>query len=228
MEGVIMLIGTEIANAYNSFISSLSPAVQNFLNIFFLILLITIYSIFIWKFYRFIATKNIIRLNLNQYNKSSSPVLTKILAGLFYFVEYIIILPFIIFFWFSIFTIFLIFLTEGIELPNIILLSAVIVGAIRMTAYYKEDLAKDLAKLIPFTLLAISMTKSGFFDFPAILSKFTQLPLFFANILSYLAIIIVLEIILRSFDLIFSLFGLEEEPIEESPEEENSENQELE
>lgn len=210
-----MLIGAEISNAYNSFISSLSPGIQNFLNLFFLILLITIYSIFIWKFYRFIATKNIIKLNLNKYNKSSNPKLTKILAGFFYFIEYIIILPFLIFFWFSIFTIFLIFLTEGTEVSNIILLSAVIVGAIRMTAYYKEDLAKDVAKLIPFTLLGISMTKAGFFDFPTILSRFSEIPLFFSNILSYLIIIIVLEIILRSFDLIFSLFGLEEEHAEE-------------
>src|SRR3989339_73649 len=96
---------------------------MDFINLFLLVLLIVIYSIFIWKFYRFISTKNLIELNLSQYNRSEHPVFTKLIAGTLYFVEYIVILPFLIFFWFITFAIFLIFLTEGFDVKAILMIS---------------------------------------------------------------------------------------------------------
>ena len=101
------LFSSEIVAAYNGFVATLPSWVQNFLTLFILVLIIVIYSIFIWKFYRFISKKNILQLNLNKYNKTEHPFLTKILAATFYFLEYIIILPFLIFFWFAVFTFFL-------------------------------------------------------------------------------------------------------------------------
>lgn len=127
-------------------------------------------------------------------------------------------MPFLVFFWFAVFTFFLVFLTEGLEIQTLLMISAVMVVAIRATAYYREGLSRDLAKLLPFTLLVVSMTEKGFFNFPEILTKITQLPSLFGSILSYLLFIVVLEIILRFFHFIFSLFGLEE-PEEEEDEE---------
>ena len=214
-EDVISNLGTTLSETYNLFVSSLPLFFQNFLNLLLIVLLVVAFSIFIWKFYRFISTKNLIQLNLNQYNRAEHPILAKLLAGAFYFFEYIIIMPFLIFFWFSMFTLFLIFLTESLEISSLILISAVIVAAIRMTSYYKEDLAKDLAKLIPFTLLAVSILNPKFFSIERIFNQFAELPNFFNEIFVYLIFIIILEIILRFFDFIFSLFGLEEIEIEE-------------
>lgn len=213
--------GATLVNLYNSFIAVLPPWLQTFVNLFLLVLVVTIYAIFVWKLYRFVAKKNLIELNLNQYNKSQKPFATKLTAGFFYFLEYIVILPFLIFFWFAVFTIFLILLTDGLVTSALLIISAVIIGAIRMTAYYKEDLSKDLAKLLPFTLLAISMTKAGFFNFERILTKLTEIPNFFGDILHYLLFIIVLEVILRVFDMIFSLFGVEEVQVDENQENQN-------
>ena len=120
-------------------------------------------------------------------------------------------MPFLIFFWFSIFTLFLIFLTENLEISSLLLISAVIISTIRMTSYYKEDLAKDLAKLIPFTLLAVSILNPKFFSIERIFNQFAELPNFFNEIFIYLIFIIILEMILRFFDFIFSLFELEKE-----------------
>jgi len=125
-------------------------------------------------------------------------------------------LPFLIFFWFGIFTLFLIFLTEGLDVQTILVISAVIIGAIRMTAYYKEDVSKEVSKLLPFTLLAVSMTKSNFFNFESILGKVSEIPEFYHYIIYYLAFIIVLEIVLRAFDMIISLFHLEEVAINDA------------
>jgi hypothetical protein len=209
-EGV-ELVGQTANEIYNHLISFLPEGVQNFISFFLLVIVIVIYSVFIWKFYKFVSKKNIFSLDLHQYNKSEHPLLARILGTFLYILEYIIILPIFIFFWFGIFAIFLTFLTEDLSVQSILLISAVVVGAVRMVSYYKEDLAKEIAKLLPFTLLAVSMTRADFFDFQRVLSNITQLPSFFGNILNYLIFIIILEIILRSFDLLFSRLEINED-----------------
>jgi len=207
-----------IVNLYKDFQEILPPWMKVFINLLLLVIIVVLYAIFFWKFYRFISKKNILELNLNQYNKSKHPFLNKIFASFFYFIEYILIMPIFIFFWFGIFTVFLILLTEGIEISTILIVSAVIVGAARMTSYYKEDLSKEISKLFPLTLLAVAMTTPGFFNFEKILERIAQIPSFTIEILYYLIFIIVLEIILRAFNIIFSLFevnSLDEENTEE-------------
>ena len=104
-----------------------------------------------------VAKKNILELNLSKFNKSEHAVISKIIGGLIYFLEYLIILPFVVFLWFGVFTIFLILLTDTLEVNTILVIGVVIVAAIRMTAYYKENLSKELAKLIPLTLLVVAI-----------------------------------------------------------------------
>ena len=211
---VVEEITSQLTEAYIGFISSLPLFFQNFFNLFFLALLIMIYAVFIWKFYRFIGTKNIFNLNLNKYNTAKHPSIAKLIAGFFYLLEYIILLPVIIFFWFSTFTIFLIFLTEDLKLIAILTISVTIIAAIRMCSYipnYGENIAKEIAKLLPLTLLAVSIVKSGFFDFERIIGQLSQIPGFFDVILNYLLFIIILEIILRVFEFIFSFLNLETE-----------------
>ena len=204
-------LGGEIFKSYSSLISILPAYWQLFVNLFLVIVLMLIYSIFVWKLYRFLARKNIFELNLNQYNHSEHPILAKSLAVIFYFIEYILIMPLLIFVWFSVFTLFLIFLTENLELKTLLLISAAIIATVRMTAYYHEDLSKDIAKLFPFTLLAVSVLNPTFFSVERIFNQFQQLPAFFHDISTYLVFIIGLEIILRVFESIFSMFRTQEE-----------------
>ena len=100
-------------------------------------------------------------------------------------------------------------------MQSLLIISVGIIWAIRMTSYipgYGEDLAKELAKLLPFTLLAISILNPKFFVSERIFSHFSELPEFFGEIIIYSLFIIILEMILRFFDFIFSLFELEEVP----------------
>jgi len=224
MAEVMGSFGAGLIVLYHDFIASLPPFAGNFFNFFILVLLIVIYSIFIWKFYRFIAKKNVLGLDLNKYNKSKHPIFTKLLAGALYFVEYIIILPFLIFFWFAIFTLFLIVLTQNQNVSQVLIISATVIAAIRMTSYYKEGLSQEIAKILPFTLLAISVLNPNFFleaqYIERIISQLSQIPNFFSQIAYYLVFIIILEVILRLFDFIFSLFKLEETPKTEKKKEE--------
>lgn len=203
-------LGAYIFNYYTAIISSLPSFAQTFIELFLIVLLIFFYSVFIWKLYRSISKKNFIELNLNQYNRSEHAFLAKTIAMFFYVIEYFLILPILIFLWFSMFTLFLIFLTNNLEIGALLIISAAIIAAIRMTSYYHEDLSKDLAKLFPFTLLAISILNPNFFSIERILNQFKEIPVFFNEILIYLIFIISLETILRFVDFIFSFYKLDE------------------
>ena len=116
---------------------------------------IAIYAILIWKFYKFLARRNIIELDLRKYNKTEHPTLNKMFASVLFLIEYIIILPLFVFFWFSILSILLLLLSKTQSVDQIVLVSAAIVAATRLTSYLSQDLSKDLAKMFPFTILAV-------------------------------------------------------------------------
>ena len=183
---------------------------------------IVLYAIFVFYFYRFLARKNIIELNLNQYNQYSSPTLVKIFAAIFYIVEYIILLPVLTFFWFSTLSILTLILAKGLEVDAILLITAALVTSVRITSYVSEDLAKDLAKMLPFTLLAIAITTSEFFNIPLFFDRISEIPTLFSNIPYYLLFIIGIELIMRIAEFLHSAFQEEEATEEESPSEENS------
>jgi len=147
--------GIFLSEFYHSFLGIMPGWMQTFVNLFLLVIVVFIYAVFVWKIHKLVAKKNIIELNLRQYNKSEHPFFTKLIAGVLYFAEYILIVPFLTFFWFAVFATFITLLTEDIPSATILLISAVTVGAIRMTAYYRENLSRELAKLLPLNLLAV-------------------------------------------------------------------------
>jgi hypothetical protein len=210
MAEVFKAVGDVLQTVYSSIIEVLPTSVQKFIAFFIIALGIVIYSIFVWKFYRSIAKKNLINLNLNKYNKSKHPQATKVIAAGLYLLEYALILPILIFIWFTVFTILLIFITEDLPIQTLLIIAATVIASIRMTCYYSQDLSKDIAKLIPFTLLATSLLSPQFFSVSRVFSMFSEIPSLFGEIGIYLFFIILLEVVLRGFDLFFSLFQLEE------------------
>lgn len=203
----------DIKEIYETLITSIPQPYAILLNLLVFTILITFYALFVWKFYRFLAKKDIIKLNLGQYNKTEHYGLKKFLAYVFYFIEYIIILPFVVFFWFTMLVVFLILLSKEQSVQSILIISAVVVASVRMTAYYKEDLSRDLAKMLPFTILTVFLLSPNFFSLPNVINQFLQIKVMLQNIPYYLIFIIILEIILRFFEMIFSNKGSEEEEI---------------
>lgn len=180
-----------------------------FANLLLLTILVAIYVIFIWRLHIFISTKNILRLNLNKYNRTKHPLLAKIVAGFLYFLEYVIILPILIFFWFMIFAVLLIFIARGMEPSSIILLSALTIAVLRIVAYipkYGESASAETAKIIPFTLLAIGFTEPLFFNTEEITARVFDIPQLFQGMSQYVFFIVVIELVLRSITFIVSIF----------------------
>jgi len=199
--------------------SSFMGIVQGDIGLVFTLLFFTavivIYSVFVYYFYKFLAKKNIIELNLNQYNRSEHPGAVKFFAAVFHIVEYLIILPVVTFFWFLVLSILILILAEGVTVSMALLISAALVASVRITAYVSENLSKDLAKMLPFTLVAIALTKPGFFDTTLLMTRIGEIPALFASIPYYLFFIIAVELIMRVFSFIGDAFKGPEEVMAE-------------
>jgi len=178
------------------------------------------YAIFVYYFYRYLAKKNLIDLNFEQYNQYSNPTLIKFFAVIFYIAEYIILLPILTSFWFTTFAVLILVLSEGIPAAGILLISAALVASVRITAYLSENLSKDLAKMLPFTLLAIAITKPSFFTINTLSLRIQEIPLLFSNIPYYFVFIVAVELTMRISEFIGNLFthseGIAEEIIEKA------------
>jgi len=184
---------------YNQFSGIIPGQYQVFYSVAVFTILLGLIAIFIWKFYRFFARRDILELNLSQYNKSEHPFWNKLIAVLFFFLEYILILPILTFFWFLFMAAFILILAKGLGTQQILLTAAAIVGAVRITAYFHEDLSKDMAKMFPFTILAIFLVNREGINIGEIIGKAFQVPSLFTHVLSYLIFLMALELVLRFF-----------------------------
>jgi len=230
MTEVFQSISNVLIDAYNALLAAVPQSVQQFILFFGIALFIVVSALLIYLFYQSISKKNLFGLNLNKYNRSKHPLMTKLLAGVFYILEYLLLLPFVIFLWFIAFTFFLILLAgEAVEVNTLLLVAATTIAAIRMISYHNEDLARDVAKLIPLTLLATSLLNPNFFSITRIFGQIKEIPSLFGSVLVFLFFIIILEFVMRVLDFLFSLFqfgtlGIE---TEETAEEEEKVKKEL-
>ena len=172
---------------------------------------IVLYSIFIWKFYKFLSSRDIIGLNLRQYNRSSHPGLEKFFATLLYIIEYMVILPFLVLFWFTILSLFLILLSESESVMQILMISAAIIASIRITCYINQDLSKDIAKILPFTVLAMFIIGADFFNLDKLIARFSEIPQLIDHIFIFIVILFVIEFVFRIIYSIIKLFQSSEE-----------------
>jgi hypothetical protein len=168
---------------------------------------IAIYSIFVFKFYRFLASRDIIKVNFSRY----SNVGTRFVRGIGYVLQNIFLFPVIIFFWFAVLAMFLGFLGKNQTTESILLVALALVSAVRVAAYYNEELSKDLAKMLPFALLGIYLVDQSYFEFEVSLELLKSIPDNWILLVYYLAFMIALEFVLRILYYIVSLLREKQE-----------------
>ena len=212
------MVFENIVGYFEGIINSVPEQYRILINLGFYTIFIAIYAIFIWKFYKFLASREILALNLRQYNHSKYSSLEKFFAILLFSIEYIVILPFLVLFWFAILSLFLLILSEQ-SAQQVLLIAAAIIASTRITAYISEDLSKDLAKMLPFAVLSIFLINAHFLDGGNIISKLVEIPLLFNNILYFIVFIFSIEYVLRIIYSIAQLFASEKNVDEGSIEE---------
>jgi len=206
-----------ITKFFEGIINSVPEDYRILVNLGFYTFFIAVYAVFIWKFYKFLASREILELNLRQYNRSQHPGLEKFFAITLFSIEYIVILPFLVLFWFTILSLFLLLLSE-VSPSQVLLISAAIIASTRITSYIGEELSKDLAKILPFTVLATFLLNPQFFNALNFVEKFSQIPALFNNIVIFIVFIFGIEFILRGVYSIAQLFA-SEQPTEGTGEE---------
>ena len=114
-----------------------------------------VYAFAVFKFYRFVAARDMFELDLSKYEESRYRWVRAILQVIMYLAKYIILFPIFAFLWFGVLTLILAFLSKEQAFSEILQMALATVTAIRVVAYYDEDLSRDLAKILPFAVLAI-------------------------------------------------------------------------
>lgn len=180
---------------------------------------IAAYGLLIFYFYKFIANKNIFELNLSQYHKGFGEKIKMAIKSFLNLIEYIIVLPFITFFWFTILSVFLLILAKDLPIENVLLVSAALVTSVRITSYINKNLSQDLAKMLPLTLLGIALTTQNFFNLNLLLIHIKSIPTLLSEIFYFVGFIILIEIIMRFLDIFTNLF----KPKKKNKENENEE-----
>ena len=166
-----------------------------------------IYSFFIFKFYRFVAKRDIFYLNLAAYSNSKWETLEDIIASLLYILEHLIIFPLFSFFWFLILSLFLIFLSRDLPVTTLLTSAMAVVATIRISSYYKEELAVDIAKTLPLTLLGIFLINGlSTFSLDKAIEAIIILPQIWKTILYYLLYIVLIELTLRILLFTYNIF----------------------
>jgi len=135
-------------------------------------------------------------MDLHQYSSSLEGSIEKFVKVLLYVFEFLIIFPLFIFFWFGVIAIILLMLSKN-PLGQILIIAMALVASVRITAFYNEDLAKDLAKMFPFALLGVFLVDMSSFSFSEFLVVVKQVPSQWETLLYYLLFLVALELFLR-------------------------------
>ena len=154
-------------------------------SLMYLVISLALYSIMIWYFYRFIAQRDCFNVDHCRH-----PVVVSCLG-------YFLLFPVVATLFFSGFALILVFLTRNFAIPELLATSFVLVVAIRFTAYYSEDLSKDVAKMLPFAVLGLVVVNPTFFDVDDILLTINSLPEFVTLAVQFILFIVLIEWCLR-------------------------------
>lgn len=168
---------------------------------------ITVYGVFVFNFYRFLARKDIITLNLQKHNQARRPALRKTITVAFYIFKCLMLYPVFVFFWFCVMAGLLYLLGRNQTTETVMLIAMGVVGAIRICSYYKEALSTDIAKILPFALLGIMLIDSSIVRTVNSAEGVREAALQWETVIYYLVAVVVIEFILRMTTGIFSFFG---------------------
>ncbi len=155
------------------------------------------YAVFVFKFYRFVASRDMFGLDLSKNDRMRDAVAWDLIFLVWYVVRYVILFPAFAFFWFAVLTLILVFLSEERELSQVLLIAMATVSAIRVSAYYNEELSRDLAKILPFAVLGVFIIDTSFFNVQSSLDTLTEISTHRETIAYYLIFLVALEFCLR-------------------------------
>ena len=166
---------------------------------------ITAYGVFVFHFYRFLASKDIFNLDLDRHNHARHRVLRKTIALAFYVFRSLVVFPVLVFFWFIVMAGLLYLMAKNQTVDGVLLAAMGVVGAIRVSAFYNKQLAIDLAKILPYALLGIVLIDNSLIQIPGSTESVLAALSNWGTMAYYLVAVVALEFVMR---MTFGAYGL--------------------
>jgi len=161
------------------------------------IIAIAVYSGFVFMFYRILAKKDLLTLDLSKYADDFGGKVKKYLRSILFVIQYIVVIPIMIAFWTLVLAVILTLLSDSSDHARNALIATSVVGAVRILAYWTEDLSRDVAKMLPFAVLGVYLVSSTSVQWSEFKELIESLPELAKSFFSSLVLLAILETILR-------------------------------
>jgi hypothetical protein len=172
------------------------------------ILAISAYSIFVFIFYRNLAKRDLITLNLDKYSNNLTGKIKKYIKSITFVIQYILIIPVLLTFWTLVLAIILTLLSPDADHSRNALIATSVVGSVRILSYWTEDLSRDVAKMLPFGVLGVFLVGDAQVQISEIKELLESLEEIATSFISSLFLIPLVEGILRTITSIINLISL--------------------
>lgn len=150
-----------------------------------------------WWLYRSISSRNLFNF-LHKHGSMPNPT---VVDRVLYAIRYLLLFPLYSFSAFLIFALAL-FITTHPETASaqqgILFIAIVLVSTIRLAAYVHENMAEDLAKMMPLSLLAAVIAKPSIAQLGVSPDSIRSFFLLVPGFAKYMVFIVMLEVVLRS------------------------------
>lgn len=113
---------------------------------------------------------------------------------------YLALYPLVTFAYFAFLSVSLFFLAKGQTVATILLSSMAIVVGIRTSAYLSSNLSRDVAKLLPLSLLGVFIIEPGYFDWGVAWAKFADAVALWPLLVRYFLLLALVEVALRAIE----------------------------
>ena len=161
------------------------------------VIAIAVYSGFVFMFYRILAKKDLLTLDLSKYADDFGGKVKKYLRSVLFVVQYIVVVPILIAFWTLVLAVILTLLSDNSDHARNALIATSVVGAVRILAYWTEDLSRDVAKMLPFAVLGVYLVSSTSVQWSEFRELLESLPELAKSFFSSLMLLAILETLLR-------------------------------
>lgn len=166
---------------------------------------IVIFSLFVFKFYRSLASPDILKLELHKHAKKFGGA-EKLMHIIFYIIENIVLIPILIFIWFIVLAIILLMVSKTHSPETVLITSLSFVAGVRIISYYSEEMSREMAKMVPFTLLGIFLVDYiAVFTIEIPIQTFNRLLSLWPLMLYYLVAVAVIELVMRAIQIVIKL-----------------------
>ncbi len=161
------------------------------------ILSIAAYSSFVFMFYRILAKRDLVTLDLSKYANDFKGKVQKYVRSLLFLLQYIVLIPLLISFWTLVLATILTLLSDGADHSRNALIATSVVGAVRILSYWTEDLSRDVAKMLPFAVLGVFLVDSTSVQWSQFEDLLGNLPGLAESFYTSLVLLVILETLLR-------------------------------